>query len=40
MENDQEVVYMNYSEAIAAGWTMTDDGFWIPPESEENQFIF
>ena len=23
---------MNYAEAIAAGWTMTDDGFWIPPQ--------
>jgi hypothetical protein len=20
---------MNYDEAIAAGWAMTDDGFWI-----------
>jgi hypothetical protein len=20
---------MNYDESIAAGWTMTDDGFWI-----------
>ena len=24
---------LNYREAIAAGWTMTDDGFWIPPQS-------
>jgi len=23
---------MNYQEAIAAGWTMTDDGFWWPPQ--------
>jgi len=23
---------MNYQEAITAGWTMTDDGFWLPPQ--------
>ena len=23
---------MSYQEAIAAGWTMTDDGFWMPPQ--------
>jgi len=22
---------MNYQKAIADGWTMTDDGFWLPP---------
>ena len=26
---------LSYSEAIAAGWTMTDDGFWIPPEKKK-----
>jgi len=26
---------MNYQEAVAAGWTMTDDGFWIPPQKED-----
>jgi len=23
---------LSHSEAIAAGWTMTDDGFWLPPQ--------
>jgi len=23
---------MNYQEAIAAGWRMTDDGIWMPPQ--------
>ena len=23
---------LNYDEAIAAGWTMTDDGIWMPPQ--------
>jgi hypothetical protein len=22
----------NYADMIKSGWTMTDDGFWIPPE--------
>ena len=26
---------MNYQEAVAAGWTMTDDGFWTPPEKKD-----
>jgi hypothetical protein len=26
---------MNYQEAIAAGWTMTGDGFWIPPQKKD-----
>tara|TARA_R110000868_G_scaffold223073_3_gene474893 strand:- start:1319 stop:1903 length:585 start_codon:yes stop_codon:yes gene_type:complete len=28
---------ISYSEAIAAGWTMTDDGFWIPPQNKEDK---
>lgn len=32
-----QVPTMNYSEAIAAGWTMTDDGFWIPPHTKEDK---
>lgn len=31
----QKVATMNYKEAIAAGWTMTDDGFWMPPQKDE-----
>lgn len=26
---------MNYYEAVAAGWTMTDDGFWMPPQEKD-----
>lgn len=26
---------LNYDEAVAAGWEMTDDGFWIPPQSKK-----
>lgn len=26
---------MSYSEAIDKGWSMTDDGFWIPPQDSE-----
>lgn len=26
---------MSYSEAIDKGWSMTDDGFWIPPQDNE-----
>ena len=26
---------LSYDEAIAAGWTMTADGFWIPPQKED-----
>lgn len=24
-----------FDEAVAAGWTMTSDGFWIPPQKED-----
>ena len=26
---------LNYDEAIVAGWTMTDDGFWMPPQDKK-----
>jgi hypothetical protein len=26
---------LTYEDAIAAGWKMTDDGFWIPPQKED-----
>ena len=26
---------MSYQEAVAAGWEMTDDGFWMPPQKED-----
>lgn len=26
---------LTYEDAIAAGWTMTDDGFWFPPQKED-----
>lgn len=38
-ENDseriQKISTMNYKEAIASGWAMTDDGFWIPPNKKD-----
>lgn len=36
-ERIQKIVSMNYKDAIAAGWTMTDDGFWIPPQNKEDK---
>ncbi len=26
---------MNYQEAVASGWEMTGDGFWIPPQKKD-----
>lgn len=26
---------LNYQEAVDAGWEMTGDGFWIPPQKED-----
>jgi hypothetical protein len=26
---------MNYPEAVASGWSMTDDGIWMPPQKED-----
>lgn len=36
-ERMQKIANMNYKDAIAAGWTMTDDGFWIPPQNKEDK---
>ena len=33
----QKVATMNYKEATALGWTMTDDGFWMPPQKENEK---
>ena len=33
-----KVKTMNYAEATKAGWTMTDDGFWLPPQEEEEDY--
>ena len=27
--------FLTYDEAVAAGWTMTDDGFWMPPQEKK-----
>lgn len=27
--------FLTYDEAVAAGWEMTGDGFWIPPQKED-----
>lgn len=34
-EQVDEKKELTYSEAIAAGYEMTDDGFWIPPQKED-----
>ncbi len=34
-EKKKTVPDMAYQEAIDSGWTMTDDGFWIPPQKED-----
>ena len=34
-EGKKEEKTLNYDEAIAAGWTMTDDGFWMPPQDKK-----
>jgi len=31
-EGKKEEKTLNYDEAIAAGWRMTDDGIWMPPQ--------
>ena len=31
-EGKKEEKTLNYQEAIAAGWRMTDDGIWMPPQ--------
>ena len=30
---------MTWDQAIASGWTMTADGFWIPPEKKEDKVV-
>ena len=32
--NQRAKLDMSYEEAVAAGWKMTDDGFWIPPQKK------
>ena len=27
--------FLTYNQAVAAGWTMTDDGFWMPPQEKK-----
>jgi hypothetical protein len=31
---------LTYQEAIDAGYTMSDDGFWIPPEKESDFYVY
>ncbi len=33
--NKRAQIDINYDEAIASGWEMTADGFWIPPQKED-----
>ena len=30
---------MSYQEAIDSGWDLTSDGFWIPPEKENDLYV-
>ena len=34
VDRNRDVSKLSYDEAIASGWTMTDDGFWIKETSE------
>jgi hypothetical protein len=34
---DQEPEYLSYQGAVEAGWTMTDDGHWIPPNENKTK---
>lgn len=36
-ERMQKVATINYKEATELGWTMTDDGFWMPPQKENDK---
>lgn len=31
---------LTYQEAIDAGYSMTDDGFWVPPEKEKDLYVY
>lgn len=31
---------MSYQEAVDAGWDMTADGFWVPPEKEKDLYAY
>lgn len=31
----KEREHLNYTEAVDAGWEMTDDGIWMPPQKED-----
>lgn len=33
---DEKPEYLSYQGTIEAGWTMTDDGHWIPPNKTKN----
>lgn len=37
-EQDQKKT-LNYQEAVDAGWTMTADGFWMPPQSKKKWIL-
>jgi hypothetical protein len=34
-----EPEYLSYQGAVEAGWTMTDDGHWIPPEKTDIDYL-
>jgi molybdenum-dependent DNA-binding transcriptional regulator ModE len=31
---------LTYQEAVDAGYSMTDDGFWIPPQKNEDLYVY
>ena len=33
--HNKSITELSYDEAIASGWTMTGDGFWIPPQKKD-----
>lgn len=38
-KQEQNMSSMSYKDAISAGWTMTDDGFWIPPQENKEDKV-
>ena len=34
-DRNKSITELSYDEAIASGWEMTTDGFWIPPQKED-----
>ena len=34
-KKEENKITLNYQEAVDAGWEMTDDGIWMPPQKED-----